>query len=98
MIVPLCLESSGISQLNESGLAAPSTPGNCSATGSNYTRECSDGFYLHRELDSCRPQCGIWEPSRSSSALETLVYVATGVSLLLGSAFLVIAALQWKQM
>ena len=98
MILPLCLESSGSSQLNESGLAAPSTPGNCSYTGSNYTRECSDGFYLHRELDSCRPQCGIWEPNWSSVALETLVNITTSISLLLGIAFLVIAALQWKRM
>ena len=70
----LSLDSSGILSPNQSLLTAESSSSNESATvGSNYSRECSDGFYLHQEHGSCRPQCGIWEVTSSTTSFALSV-------------------------
>ena len=89
-------DSSGMSSTDQSILATESSFRNYSATaGSNCSRECSDGFYLHQELDSCRPQCGAWELTPSTAQLATAI-----TSLCFATVFivvdLVISALQWK--
>ena len=89
-------DSSGMSSTNQNILAAESSFRDYSATaGSNCSRECSDGFYLHQELGSCRPQCGALELTPSTAQLATAI-----TSLCFAAIFivvdLVISALQWK--
>ena len=90
------IDSSGVSSLNQSLLAAESNSRNeGAAVGSNCSRECSDGFYLNQDLNSCRPQCGVWEltPSTTGFAISiTSVCLATTFVVVV----LVIIALQWK--
>ena len=92
----LSIDSSRVLSPNQSLLAAESNSRNESAAvGSNCSRECSDGFYLHQELNSCRPQCGVWEltsPTASFAiSITSLCLAATFVVVVL-----VIIALQWK--
>ena len=85
---------------NWSILAVESSSRNYNATaGLNCSRNCSEGFYLHQELGSCRPKCGVWEINATSSTTEFIVIVKI-TSLCFTASFtivvLVISALQWK--
>ena len=91
------LDSSGILLPNGSFLAAESSSSNESATvGSNCSRECSDGFYLHQELGSCRPQCAIWELT-SSTAQVVVAIISVCFAAIFIVVDLVVTALQWKR-
>ena len=92
----LSIDSSGVLSPNESLLAAEfSSRNESAAVGSNCSRECSDGFYLHQELGSCRPQCGVWELTSPTTGFAIRI-----TSLCLATIFvvvvLVVIALQWK--
>ena len=89
-------DSGGMPPTNQSILDLESSLENYSGVaGSNCSRECSDGFYLHQELGSCRPQCGAWQLRPSTAQLATAI-----TSLCIATIFivvdLIISALQWK--
>ena len=92
----LSIDLSGILSPNQSLLAAESSSSNESATvGSNCTRKCSDGFYLHQELGSCRPQCGIWELTSSTAQVAIGITALCFATIFIVVVFVIIA-LQWK--
>ena len=86
------LDSSGIGSL----LAVESSSSNEStAVDSNCSRECSDGFYLHQGLGSCRPQCAIWELTSSTAQVVVGIIALCFAAIFIVVDF-VVTALQWR--
>ena len=90
------IDPSGILSPNGSLLAAEFNFSNESTTvDSNCSRECSDGFYLHQELGSCRPQCAVWELTFSTTGFAINITALCLAPIFIVVAFVIIA-LQWK--
>jgi len=92
----------GTTNSDASGISEPSQTQteNSTTTLLNSSRGCSDGFYLDLELDVCRPQCGIWKPTShdSQAVIDAFTIMALCIAVICGSAFLILALLQRKQM
>ena len=84
-------------QLNGLSLTLGSSNPSYPEVGSNCSRECSDGFYLHQELGSCRPLCE-FTSSTTSSAVTVITVILTCCGLISAAVILVVSVLQWKQM
>jgi len=83
-------------QLNSFSLTLGSSNHSYPEVSSNCSRECSDGFYLHQQLGSCRPLCEFTSTTSSAVTVITLILICCG--LISAAVILVVSVLQWKQM